>query len=223
MTAPHNFTTPPSPVLPHTGEELCRLCAEGGNCCCGTDPDVAHLCFPLSIAEWRRMAPYTPLATQTVFTDHEAFAAEEARLFPGPFGPAAEGTPPDTGDAVCASEENGPGFIAAMERLFGAEKKRVARIFPPGGRHFRVRTRGDGACVFWGSAGCRLPRAARPWYCLLFPAWVHGESLTLFTSENCLVAENARGPAHGLALLQIAPEQVRLLYAALRTDWGLDG
>ncbi len=252
MSVPYNFVSPPECPLPR-GEDLCRLCAQGGGCCCGTDPAVAHLCFPLSPPEWRRLLPYAHLATQTPFSRKKAFAAEEKRLRfdlaphpetaefstrEEPGQNSADGrksanadpssnpsflTPPAGGDAVCVEEDNSPGFTAAMRRLFPGGGKRVGELFPEGGRHLRLRTRADGSCVFWGSEGCRLPRRARPWYCLLFPGWVQGTSVTLFTSEGCLISGRAAGPAHGLALMNVGAEDIRALHARLCRDWGLGG
>ena len=234
MTAsPHHFVTLPDLDSPLQGEDLCRLCAEQGTCCCRTDPDFAHLSFPLSSGEWRRLAPYSHLATTTVFADHAAFMAEEAALCQAQAGKesAEQGSgqnegasaeqPPEDGDRACAVEENLADFIASVHTLFPRDKKILGQLFPPGGRHLRMRTRPDGACVFLGSNGCRLPRQVRPWYCLLFPAWVQGNSVTLFLSEDCLISQKARGPSHGIALLGSSPEAVRNLYTRLRNDWGI--
>ena len=125
------------------------------------------------------------------------------------------------GDRVCAAEPNEPDFIASMRALFPNEKERIEALFPTGGLHYSLRTRRDGSCVFLGKNGCRLPRPARPWYCLLFPAWVIEDSLSLFMSEYCLISQKARNPAHGVSLLRQRPSRIRDFHLALRRDWGL--
>ena len=124
-------------------------------------------------------------------------------------------------DAIRTAEPNRPDFIASMRTLFPRDKKHIDLLFPQDGAHYALRTRADGSCVFLGETGCQLPRSARPWYCLLFPVWMVESSLTLFTSEHCLIVQNARSPAHGVALLEQHPVQIRELYHSLRLDWGL--
>jgi Fe-S-cluster containining protein len=111
--------------------------------------------------------------------------------------------------------------MAAMRRLFTLDRDLVRKLFPPGGGHFRLRLGPDGSCVFLGEDGCRLPRQVRPWYCLLFPAWIQGRTATLFQPETCLIARRAGSPAQGLAILGLTPDEARALYEALRRDWGL--
>ena len=197
MTILEHFINPPE-ATGSTGADLCRSCAEAGTCCCRTDPDVTHLNFPLSDPEWQRLLPYAGL-TATVGQD------------------AVSGQ----GDAIRATERNTPDFIASMRTLFPRDKKRIDLLFPQNGAHYTLRTGADGSCVFLGKTGCRLPRSARPWYCLLFPVWMIENSLTLFTSEHCLIAQKARSPAHGVALLEQHPALIRELHHSLRLDWGL--
>ena len=216
-----HFISPPDPDEPARGENLCRLCAlKGGGCCC-TDPALTHLSFPLSLPEWRRIAPYSRLATSAVPADAGAFALEETGLDPDPLEPELFAAPPPGGDRVCALEDNRSDFIVSMHRLFPGQKNRVDILFPAGGRHLTLRTRVDGSCAFLGSYGCRLPRGVRPWYCLVFPAWVIKGSLTLFSSADCLVFQKAQGPAHAIALLQSTARTVREHHARLCKDWGL--
>lgn len=217
-----NFISLPDPDGPASGEALCRRCASECGGCCRTELELAHLSFPLSIPEWRRTAPYSRLATSSSLDDREAFAWEEARVNSEPLPPGDFPMPPPGGDKVCAEEENRPDFIASMHSLFKGRKKRINELFPSEGTHMAMRIRADGSCVFLGSSGCRLPRSARPWYCLLFPAWVMGETLILFSSPDCLISRKARGPVHGIALLRSDPATVRELHARLREDWGLD-
>jgi Fe-S-cluster containining protein len=228
MTATEHFVNPPR--VPHPGgTDLCRLCAGDNAGCCRTNPDLACLSFPLSVPEWRRLKPYASLATPAgpaesgIFSRQETSAAEAAREFAGReiLSPYA-GEPPDEGDEIFAVEANVPDFIASLRTLFPGEKKRVASLFPTGGTHRTLRIRPDGACVFLGREGCRLPRKIRPWYCLLFPVWVIENSLTLFSSPDCLIAQKAMGPAHGVRLANARPAHLRALYASLRRDWELD-
>lgn len=177
------------------GEALCLACAQAGTCCCKTEPELTHLSFPLSGPEWRRLLPYAALAATAV--------------------------PARNGDAVRAAESNTPDFIASMRALFPREKKCIEALFPQGGKHYSLRTGADGSCVFLGKSGCRLPRLARPWYCLLFPVWVVEDALTLFNSASCLIFQKARSPVHGAALLKQEPSRIRELHRALRRDWGL--
>lgn len=165
----------------------CARCAAIYPTCCRTEPEVAHLCFPLSEAEWLRILPY------------EIQAALPGRV----------------------REENSTVFVSAMKRLFPGHKERVEALFPvPGGR-YRLGTTPEGACVFLGSEGCRLPRTARPWYCLLFPVWVQNGRFDIFTAEQCLVSKEFRGLAEVLKAVGLTAEEARELSAALHRDWGL--
>jgi len=197
MTIIEHFISPPKATTP-TGEALCRFCAEAGTCCCRTDPDLTHLSFPLSAPEWQRLLPYASLA--------DAATSDQGDVL---------------GDAIRAAEPNTPDFIASMRTLFPRDKKRIDDLFPQNGTHYTLRTGAGGSCVFLGKTGCRLPRSARPWYCLLFPVWMIEDSLTLFMSEHCLIAQKAHSPAHGVALLQQHPALIRELHHSLRQDWGL--
>ena len=229
MSGLEHFVTPPEREQ-LTGEALCFACAQSGTCCCRTDPDLTYLSFPLSLPEWRRLLPYAALATMAVPENAEAYARENAvarsaangiRVSSEQAGMEAAVWPAG-GDNICAPEPNEPDFVASMRALFPTEKSVVQAMFPLEGRHFSLRTRPDGSCVFLGEEGCRLPRTARPWYCLLFPAWLVEDSLTLFLSGDCLISRRAQGPAHGVRLLNQHPAGIRKLYAALRHDWGLE-
>jgi hypothetical protein len=224
-----NFLSVPSPEAPARGEALCRLCAREQGGCCRTQPQLTYLSFPLSLPEWRRLDPYRRLAASSAPGNAQAFAraGESSRLLhdhPGLFPDVAqeETFPPPGGDVVCAQEENRPDFVASMRALFPGQHKRISRLFPEKGQHWSLRTRADGSCVFVDSEGCRLPRRARPWYCLLYPAWVTGGSLTLFSSPDCLISQKARGPAHGIELMRVSAGLVRMLHAGLTKDWGLE-
>lgn len=231
-----HFVEPPSLPMP-TGEKMCRLCAESGRCCCITDPGLTHLSFPLSRPEWLRLLPYAELATlaparQTATFAKEETAADDAAKAQAkraarqkdsfcPVSPAASDLPAQ-GDIIVAAEPNHEDFIISMNVLFSGQRARIDSLFPPGGAHYSLRTRSDGACVFLGSSGCRLPRSVRPWYCLIFPAWITGGNLTLFLSPDCLISRQAKGPAHGLSLMDQPAARIRELHALLCRDWNLE-
>lgn len=200
------------------GGEICALCAIEGDCCCATDRSLGHLSFPLSAPEWRRILPFSDLATEKM---PEKDAVIHVHC-PDDFSPDLDAAPPKGGDAVCEPWPNSPDFLASMRSLFPGEKNRIDTLFPKKARHFSLRLRKDGSCVFLGPQGCRLPRAVRPWYCLIFPAWVTRGEFTLFVSEGCLIAQRAANPMHGMRLMRETPDNVRQLHAALRRDWGLD-
>lgn len=255
MSGTRNFiSSPEQPDLSRllSGGDLCALCASQGTCCCRTDMDAVHLSFPLSLPEWRRMAPYAHLAGPLEPDGGKQEMPEEQLASVPPAGPASGSpvaartsaclsvgqtsenpeeallpplgehcTPPAGGDALCSSEANTEEFLQAMRSLFPREKDRLAALFPAQERHLRMRVRNDGSCVFQGRSGCRLPRAVRPWYCLLFPAWMQGNMVTLFMAQGCLFSQRAKSPMHGLKLLHTTREEVHGLFTALRKDWGL--
>jgi Fe-S-cluster containining protein len=109
-----------------------------------------------------------------------------------------------------------------MRSLFPGDKTRIDELFPADGKHWSLRLRPDGACVFLDGDGCRLPRVARPGYCLLFPVWIVGGALTLFVSQECLLARKAGSPARCAGLMGADRAGLTLTYARLRREWGLD-
>ncbi|MDL2280202.1 hypothetical protein LJC15_06065 [Desulfovibrio sp. OttesenSCG-928-G11] len=239
MSPATHFIAPPAQAE-LTGPALCALCAEQGGCCCATDPAMGHLSFPLSGAEWARLTPWRALATESADFDDQALALAEERagalaatldsdaLDPANLdaadldaaGPAPSA--PEAGDDCCQPWPNSQEFITSMKALFPREKNRIEQLFPPGKKHLSLRLRADGACVFLGGDGCRLPRPARPWYCRLFPAWMTGLGPSLFTAKGCLIAERAQNPAHGIRLMAADPDELRAIFARLRRDWGLE-
>lgn len=178
------------------GECLCRECARSGPTCCKSDASQRHLSFPLSEEEWKRMLPYAHAA-------HDKFGV------------------PDIRPEIRVDEPNSPEFVDAMICIFPGEDKVLKRLFPEGGRHWRLKTGPDGGCVFLGETGCILPRDVRPWYCRLFPAWMNRGAVTIFLADECLIAHKAKTPAGGLFLLKTSVNEVARLYARLRKDWGL--
>ncbi|MDL2216746.1 hypothetical protein LJB81_03310 [Desulfovibrio sp. OttesenSCG-928-M14] len=218
--------TTPANIPDLTGPDLCALCAKQGHSCCATDPATGHLSFPLSVPEWQRLKAWSALATEASSgadfdrADKEACAASRALELTPP-KPHTDAAPPPMGDDCCQAWPNSPDFILSMNSLFTKEKKRVAQLFPARGTHFSLRLRKDGACVFLGNAGCRLPRTVRPWYCLLFPAWMLNGRPALFTAPGCLIAKRAMNPAHAVGIMGVNLDDLREIYSSLRRDWGL--
>lgn len=204
------------PAAPFTGADgtLCAQCAARGGTCCLAPLEHQHLAFPLSDKEWERIAPYDHLALLPLPGNEASPLGGAGEPF---IPPSAHGT-----ERGRVAEGNSPEFIESLRDLFPrVDAERITRIFPPEGAHFRLRTTPGGACVFLGAAGCRLPREARPWYCLLFPAWVKEKEIVLFLADFCLISRQAVSPAHGLRLLGLTREQVFSLYEHVRADWGL--
>lgn len=202
----------PVSILPK-GENICRRCAEEGPTCCRSAPEYSAESFPLSTAEWERLHEYIHLATPCPPAPDERKGPQDTTR-PLPGSDLVEG------DAARAAEENSPEFVDAIASIFPGEKNVVLSLFPVSGTHWRLRTGPDGACVFLGDDGCRLPRQARPWYCRIYPAWISAGGLSLFVSDTCLIAQSASTPQDGLALLGISFGDVRELYTSLRRDWG---
>ncbi len=118
-------------------------------------------------------------------------------------------------------QHNTKPFVDNVKRLFPKDKQRIEQLFPEHGFHLRLATRTDGSCVFLGSEGCTLPREARPHYCLIFPVWIIGERLRLFTPSGCLAVEESRDVAELLECLGMNEPEVRLLHGRIRLAWGL--
>ena len=164
---------------------VCARCAAVYPTCCRMDPALAHLCFPLSEAEWERLRPFAQ------------------------------------GVAGRVKEENAPAFVKSMRNLFPDRQEALTRLFPPEGGHYRLETAPDGACVFLRSDGCALPRAARPWYCQLFPIWIRKGSFDRFVAKECLIAAEARTMNDVFAAVGLTREEAGKIYLALCRDWGL--
>jgi hypothetical protein len=242
MTDTQQFVS--SPYVPPAAAWLCLECAKEGNSCCRTEFNLANLCFPLSVPEWRRLTPFADLAVPYVPADGVVFAEAEAAAeaaaeaiaaryaiepgadplgdMPPPNDPEDRRMPPDEGDAVCVPALNVPEFINSMHEMFPGDKKRVNALFPAKGKHFTLRINKDGSCIFLGSAGCRLPRAARAWYCRLFPSWVVEGSLTFFVMQDCLISQRAKNPDDCLRMTGATPAHIRALHKRLCADWGFD-
>ncbi|MBZ2170805.1 YkgJ family cysteine cluster protein [Nitratidesulfovibrio sp. SRB-5] len=120
-----------------------------------------------------------------------------------------------------ATERNTRPFVDGMKRLFPGEEAAVEALFPLHGEHLRLAVDRRGDCAFLGTEGCRLPREVRPWYCRLFPLWMRGERITLFTPDHCVVVREGRTLSGVLAAVHLTEKDVRLLFGRLRLAWGL--
>lgn len=122
-------------------------------------------------------------------------------------------------------QENTPGFVDNLCRLFPGEEEAVRVLFPPGEAHHRLAlaptAAGTLACRLLGPAGCGLPRQARPYYCRLFPFWVQGGAVLYFDFQECQAVRERRGSGQMYAALGTSEGDARELYASLRQSWGL--
>lgn len=112
-------------------------------------------------------------------------------------------------------------FVTNIIKLFPLDAARIRQLFPVGGSHLRLALTPAGDCTFLGPQGCTLPRAARPYYCRVFPFWVMRGRLTLFTPPTCVVWLEARNVAPALELLGENAPDILALFANLRRSWGL--
>lgn len=123
------------------------------------------------------------------------------------------------------AQENTPGFLDNLCRLFPGEADAVRGLFPQGGQHDRLavtqNASGNLSCRLLGPQGCALPRAARPLYCRLFPFWVRGGSVLFFDFQDCQAVRERRGPGQMYQALGMDVSEARKLYASLRQAWGL--
>ena len=117
---------------------------------------------------------------------------------------------------------NTPEFVDTLKRLFPSDWKRIDAQFPAHKTHRVLRSNEKGYCVFLTETGCALPRAARPWFCRLFPFWVRGDEFTMFTAQGCLVCRETDTVEDSLELLGMTKPEVRELFASLREAWGFD-
>ena len=198
--SPPNATGHTAATAAPQAAALCARCSRMGNSCCVADRKEADLFFPLSQKEWERLQPYAHLAL-----------LDDATL---------ERQKPEE-DSIRQSVANSPEFLASMGRMFPAHVHRFEVLFPTPGKHFHIAVRHNGECAFLGEEGCVLPREVRPWYCLLFPIWVHGNTLTNFVPKHCLVTQTGQYSMSICRLLGNTPEEVRRLFACLCEDWGL--
>ncbi len=124
------------------------------------------------------------------------------------------------GTAGRMREENTPEFVRAMRNLFPDAQEAVIRMFPLPGAHYRLATTEGGTCAFLRPDGCFLPRAARPWYCRLFPIWIRKGGFDHFAARRCVIAEEARRVEDVLAAAGLTRDDTLALYRALCRDWG---
>ena len=86
----------------------------------------------------------------------------------------------------------------------------------PGGGRLRLAVAPDGACVFLGPRGCKLPAEVRPLYCRLYPFWFSQDGrLMVLISQHCLAQKGARSWREVLARLGENQEHLRGLFTRL--------
>lgn len=120
-----------------------------------------------------------------------------------------------------ATEPNTRPFVDNLIRLFPGEAREIERLFPPHGFHLRLAVDARGNCAFLGPEGCTLPREVRPWYCLVFPFWLQGGRIAIFTPSGCVAVREGRTVPGCLALMNLTARDVRRLTGRLRLAWGL--
>ena len=125
------------------------------------------------------------------------------------------------GKADHALAETIPAFLKAMKTLFPGKRERLETLFPIPGKHSILPILSDGSCVFLGPHGCDLPRAARPWYCKLFPLWVQKGKLDKFLPRDCLFTRESMRVGDILAAMDLDRSGALELYECLCRDWGL--
>jgi len=118
-------------------------------------------------------------------------------------------------------EANSGAFRSNLRRLFPGEQQILNALFPETGQHLRLSCDAAGNCVFLRADGCSLPRAARPYYCRLFPFWFFGSRLTAFVAAGCLAHQPRRNLPEILSLFDCTEAQMRELHGRLRLAWGL--
>lgn len=118
-------------------------------------------------------------------------------------------------------EANSTNFVDNIKRLFPGERDLVDLLFPWHKFHLRLATDKKGSCVFLKPEGCALPREARPYYCRIFPFWIYGDRLTVFTPAGCLAVKEGRSMGGIRRKLGVSEAEVRDLHGRLRLAWGL--
>lgn len=126
------------------------------------------------------------------------------------------------GVPAAAMEENTESFLALLRLLFPNLSTALANAYPLGGAHYRLPLSATGNCLFLLADGCSLPRAARPWYCQLFPIWIREGYLVRLTPKDCLITRELRGIHDVLIEIGLTKETAKEYYRALCRDWGMD-
>lgn len=128
------------------------------------------------------------------------------------------------GDSAFTLELNTEAFAQGLRCAFPHDKASIDALFPVDGTacHYRLATHPDGACTLLGPEGCILPREARPYYCRLFPFWVCGRKVMIFTSSCCLAQRETKAFARLAEALGMTDAEIRRLHDRLRRAWGLD-
>ena len=117
---------------------------------------------------------------------------------------------------------NTPAFRRSMQALFPQDRRAINRLFPAGGKHYRLSVDEQGACRLLGPQGCMLPRTTRPLYCRIFPFWIQEDGLWHFAKPDCLAQQENIYHNTLLLAFDLAMKDVASLHKALRKGWGLD-
>jgi Fe-S-cluster containining protein len=114
-------------------------------------------------------------------------------------------------DQFCLADQAEPRFLEFLDAIHP-----VFRQTMPGGRRVRLRLDEDYRCVFLTATGCRLPTAARPLYCRLYPFWVNPYGrLMVLMSDQCLAQQGARSWREVMKRLGQNEADLRRLFARL--------
>lgn len=116
--------------------------------------------------------------------------------------------------------KNSPEFIEQMHALFPEMGEAVDRTFPPGGRHWKLKTK-NRACAFLDINGCTLPDEARPHLCRIYPFWFFQDQPQIFQDTHCLALQKCRTIPELFLCLETNPEKLRQIHARICLDWGL--
>lgn len=103
-------------------------------------------------------------------------------------------------------------FLAGLMRIHP-----VFGQIMPGCARIRLTVDDDGACVFLGAGGCRLPWEVRPLYCRLYPFWFTPDGrLMVLLSDTCMAQKGAMSWREVLARLGEDEERLRGLFERLQ-------
>ena len=131
-----------------------------------------------------------------------------------------------TGDEVSViSKASGlaPEEFTVRDRVTRDFESLLAAVHPlfaltmPNRNRIRLKVDRDGACVFLGPGGCRLPVEARPCYCRLYPFWfTPDDRLMVMVSDTCQAQEGALSYKDVLKRMGLKPDGLREIFAGLK-------
>jgi len=109
-------------------------------------------------------------------------------------------------------EDNSQTFLANMRKLFPDQKNAVQKLFPKQGRHPRLNTAADGTCILMSQNGCKLPAESRPYFCRIYPFWIHRKKITVFEDPECLALKRHQSIRKLLQTFAVSPEIILKLH-----------